>query len=137
MKKTLTLMAVLCAALLLASCSSNTPSAVAERSVKCLMDGKYDEYADLLYVSDKDTDDPSRLKQEKEDFVQLLEAKYQETLKRTGGIDKYEIVSEEIAQDGETATVNISLTYKNGRTEDYTTRLRKDANGDWKITLGK
>lgn len=70
-----------CVVLCFAACSSNTPSGVAEQSIKYLMEEKYDKYTDLLYVSDADKEDPEKLKKDKEEFTQLLEAKYSETVK--------------------------------------------------------
>ena len=130
-------MTTFCVVLCFAACSSNTPSGVAEQSIKYLMEEKYDKYTDLLYVSDADKEDPEKLKKDKEEFTQLLEAKYSETVKNTGGIDSYKVTSEDVADDGETAVVHLDVTYKNGKTDDYAVKLRKDSDGNWKVTLGK
>lgn len=137
MKKLLTMLTTFCVVLCFAACSSNTPSGVAEQSIKYLMEEKYDKYTDLLYVSDADKEDPEKLKKDKEEFTQLLEAKYSETVKNTGGIDSYKVTSEDVADGGETAVVHLDVTYKNGKTDDYAVKLRKDSDGNWKVTLGK
>ena len=44
----------------------------------------------------------------------------------SGGVKDYEIVSEEISNDGKTATVRVKVTYGTGEVEEENTHLVKD-----------
>ncbi len=137
MAKLLSLAAMLCLALFVSSCSSNTPTAVAEKSIECIKDQKFDEYVELIYVKPSEKEDAGKYKKEKEQFAAMLQEKYAKTLEKNGGIKSYKIISEEIAEDGETAVVMVKITNGNGSEEDDTIKLRKDDEGNWKIDMGK
>ena len=50
---------------------------------------------------------------------------------------EYLVLSEEVADDGETATVVLKVTYGDGSEEENTLKLRKDEEGNWKLDMGK
>ena len=65
-------------------------------------------------------------------------AKGGSTLDEKGGIKSYDIVSEEISEDGTTATVTANIKFGNGdEDKDYKIKMIKDDKGDWKISSGK
>lgn len=53
-----------------------------------------------------------------------------------GGIKKIDVLDETISQNGQTAHVELKVTYGNGEEDESITRLIKTDEG-WKITLGK
>ncbi|MDO4218346.1 MAG: DUF4878 domain-containing protein [Bacteroidales bacterium] len=52
-----------------------------------------------------------------------------------GGLTSYKILGEEIAEDGESAEVNIETVYGNGETDTDDVDLKKTENG-WRVTMG-
>lgn len=48
-----------------------------------------------------------------------------------------EILSEEIAEDGNTAVVKAKITYGDGTTDDQKFKLVKNADGDWRLDAQK
>lgn len=118
----------------LAGCgNSNTPSAVAEEAVGYIQDGKYEKYVDLLYV--KEGSDPKRTEQEKQMIAGLLQDKFEKTKEKNGGIQSYEVLSEEV-QDS-TAVVQMKVVYGNGDEKEDKISLRKNSDGDWRIDQRK
>ncbi len=124
--------------LFISSCNSgNTPTNIAEKSMKCLIDKDYDGYADLIYFSEDDIKDAENLKQAKEQLAILLKDKADKEYKKKNGITSYKTISEEIADDGNTANVKMKVIYGNGSNDETDIKLRKDKEGKWKIDLGK
>lgn len=101
MRKCNFILFVLCA-LLFASCGGPKPSDTVTKYIDCLQDGKYEDAAKLLHVPEDATP---------EETIALCQ-KLGGIIAEEGGIDKYEIVSEEIAEDGQTAVVKVNITYK-------------------------
>lgn len=118
------------------SCNSNSPSATVEKSLQCMKDGDYDGVAKLIYM------DENTSKTDSENARKLLSGmigvKASTTLKEKKGLDSWEITSEKISDDGNKATVKMTITYGDGTQDDNSsTNLRKDKNGNWLIDLGK
>lgn len=134
MKNLMKIAALAIVAVLMCACGgSNTPSGVAEKAVKCLQNEDYEGYVDLVYVQEKEGKD---MKQEKAQLVALMTAKFSETLKKRGGLKSYEVLSEEISEDGNTAKVKMRIEYGD-KTDEDTIKLRKDDKGNWKIDNNK
>lgn len=133
MKKILLSLFVAVAAMALWSCGdSNTPSAVAEKSVKCLQNSDYEGYVDLLGTNDgKDSEEGE------EQLVALLREKGEKTMKEKQGLKSYEVLSEEISEDGNKATVEMKIVYGNGEEKTEKVKLAKNDKGEWRITWGK
>ena len=53
-----------------------------------------------------------------------------------GGIKKVDVLNETISEDGQTASVDLKVTFGNGEEDESTTKLIKTEDG-WKLTLGK
>lgn len=112
--------------------SSNTPTAVAEKATECIMNDDFEGFADLMYFTKSDKVD---VKEQKEQFAALLKEKAAKNEKREK-ITSYETISEEIAEDGQTAVVKMKRTYGDKeKTEEM--KMRKDEDGNWKVDLGK
>ncbi len=87
---------------LLTSCCGNKPSATVKQYMDYIKDGKFQEASELLYV--KEDADAEETKALCEKVGAIFEAE--------GGVESYEIVSENIAEDGQTAVVEVKVTYK-------------------------
>ncbi len=132
MKKILGLLAVVMGMFAFTACSGgNTPSGVVADAYDAFIDKDYAEFVDYIHQQDGVT------KQEREEFIQMLEEKGEMSIEQTGGLVSYEILSEEIAEDGQSALVKTKLTMGNGKTDDERVRLVKNADGEWKISMGK
>ena len=127
--------------LIMASCSSNTPKAVAEKSMKCLVNKDYNGYVELLDTKDDSKsakqETPEEIKQDKQMLAAMLKDKAEKEYKKNGGIASYETLSEDTDKEGKTAIVNMKVTYGNGSSEEEDIRLCKDADGNWKLSMGK
>ena len=66
--------------------------------------------------------------------IDALKAKYKGILEYTQGIKSYEIISEEISEDGKTATVKVKLVFGNGEENEDDVELIKVDEG-WKLKL--
>ncbi|MBQ9436154.1 MAG: DUF4878 domain-containing protein [Bacteroidales bacterium] len=108
MKKCRFLLFALCA-VLFAACGGPKPSDTACKYLDCLKDGKYEEAATLVYTSATD--------QDVTEVVELCK-KIGAMVGEEGGINKYEVISEEIAEDGEHAVVKVKITYNDAKHDD-------------------
>ena len=134
MKKLFISMFVAVVALTLWSCGpANTPSAVAEEACKCMQNEDYEGYADLMDL--KKSEDGKGV--EKEQLAALLREKGSKTMEKKQGIKSYEVLSEEISEDGKSANVKMKIVYGNGDEDTQKMKLVKNDDGDWKLTMGK
>ncbi len=135
MKKLLGLATIIMAVMLLAGCSDNSPKGVAAKALDCIIDKDFDGYADLLYLK---ADGKEDIDTQKKAISSMLEDKYDKSLGTKGGLKSYEILGEEVDEDGKKAVVNVKLVYGNGEEKDgETIELRKDDSGNWKVDSGK
>lgn len=138
MKKLMSFVIAVFAILAITACSSNSPKDVAEKAMKCLVNQDYKGYVDLIYLQDenKSKEDVDKAKA-KAQLVELLQNKGEKMIKENEEVESFEITKEEISEDGNSATVDLNITYKNGKTDDTTVKLCKDKDGKWWIDLGK
>lgn len=136
MKKLMSFVIAVFAILAFTACSSNSPKDVAEKAMKCIVNQDYKGYVDLVYLQDenKSKEDVGKAKAQ---LVELLQNKGEKSIKENEGVESFEVTKEEISEDGNSATVDLNITYKNGKTDDTTVKLCKDKNGKWWIDLGK
>ena len=121
--------------LVMSACgSANTPKDVAMESVACIQDGDFEKYVDMLYVK---PDGEEQAKADRDGMVSMLKSKASETIGKKDGIKSFDYESEEVAEDGNTAKVNIKIVYGNGEEDNETVKLRKNEAGEWKVDLGK
>ena len=133
MKKLFFSMFVAVVTLTLWSCgNANTPSAVAEKAVKCIQKADYEGYVDLMNL--KKTDEGNN---EKEQLVALLREKGTKAMEKKQGLKSYEVLSEEISEDGNKATVEMKIVYGNGEEKTDKVKLKKNDKGEWRIIWGK
>ena len=133
MKKLLISMFVAVVALTLWSFgSANTPSAVAEKAAKYMQNADYEGYVELMEL--KETEGKEA---EKEQFVALLREKGTKTMEKKQGLKSYEVLSEEISEDGKSATVKMKMVYGDGSEDTSKVKLVKNDKGEWKMSFGK
>lgn len=135
MKRLVNYIVIAAVAMVMAACSGgNSPKGVAEEAVKCIQNGDYEGYVDLIYMEEKEGVD---MAEQKKAIVGMIQAKASTTLAKEGGISSYDILSETVAEDGKTANVEMKLVYGNGDEKQENLKLRKTDSGDWRIDAGK
>ena len=112
----------------------NTPSKVVEKSIEYVKAKNYEAYVDLIQIEEKKG---KSVEEQKEQLLALLQGKLGPTLDKNQGIASCEILSEEIAEDGNTAVVKAKITYGDGTTDDQKFKLVKNADGDWRLDAQK
>ena len=133
MKKLFISMFVAVVAFTLWSCGpANTPSAVAEEACKCVHNEDYEGYVELM-----DLKETKNQESEKEQFVAMLREKGTKTMEKKQGIKSYKVESEEISEDGKSATVKMKVVYGDGSEDTNKIKLVKNDKGEWKVSLGK
>ena len=133
MKKLFISMFVAVVAFTLWSCGpANTPSAVAEEACKCVQNEDYEGYVELM-----DLKETKNQESEKEQFVAMLREKGTKTMEKKQGLKSYEVLSEEISEDGKSATVKMKVVYGDGSEDTNKIKLVKNDKGEWKVSLGK
>lgn len=70
-------------------------------------------------------------------LVALMKEKGGKSMKEKEGIKSYEILSEEIAEDGNSAVVKVKIVYGNGTEDEQKIKLVKDKDGEWKLSDAK
>ncbi len=117
-------------AIIVMACSSNTPGGAALKYYNDVKNGNYEAYVEGIAFKEEIT------AEDKEQFVTLMKEKADKEYKKKEGISKVEMLSEEMAEDGQTATVTMKITYGNGETEESDVAMvLKD--GVWKMDMKK
>lgn len=121
----------------MASCGGDKSSGAgkaAEHYAEYIVAGDYDKFLDGLYI------EPGTPVEEVEQGRAIMKSLFVEkgskTLEEKGGIKTIEALSEEVAEDGATATVKMCYTFHNGETDEENWEMRLD-NGEWKMDTGK
>lgn len=111
----------------MSSCGSKpTPSSITEDCIESVKKGDYKSFIDVFNVNDE----------EKAQLVQLFELKGKEAIEGEGGITGYQILSEEISEDGQQATVKAEIEYGNGKKDKQNFDFEL-VDGVWKLVLKK
>ena len=74
---------------------------------------------------------------ETEQLVALLREKGTKAMEKKQGLKSYEVLSEEISEDGKSATVKMKMVYGDGSEDTQDLKLVKNDDGDWRLTMGK
>ena len=120
---------------MMAACSSSSsPGDAMKKYSNYLIKGDYEKFVDGIALDDSETAD--KLKEQKAGFVALLRDKVGKEYEKMGGLKSIEILSEEISEDGNTATVKIKQTYGNGETQEGTQSMVK-RDGKWLMSIDK
>jgi len=136
MKKLLTLALALTALVLTVSCGtkSASPGAAAKAYMEALAAGDYEKVTDGMYFG------PDMTAEETEEaramWLSLIREKGAGDIEEKGGIQSVELVSEEIAEDGQSATVVLKTTDGNGETEEDSMKMVL-VDGRWLMSVEK
>ncbi len=97
--------------------------------MEALKKGDADKLAELFYFEGDKAEEGKQM-------IKGLMAKVGEQIDEQGGIKSYEIVSEEISEDGTSAVVVTSITYGDGTVDEQDTKtvLHDDT---WYLHFGK
>ena len=135
MKKIFMLLVALMA-LCMVACSSApaTPSDVATQIYEQLMAGDYEAVAESFYFGNED---PEKEEQARAMILSMLNEKVGKTADSKGGMKGYEILSETIAEDGQSAKVELMTTFGNGTTDKTYVDLVLDKEGNWRPSMKK
>lgn len=135
MKNLFGFMVAVVAMLAMASCGGggNSPKGVAEQFIKAVQkqDGK--KMAELVYYEEGKA---PKSDAEKDQVAAMMQSKASTTYANNGELNSYEILSEEISEDGTEAVVEAKMEFEKKTSEDKI-KLKKDADGDWKIDMSK
>lgn len=135
MKKLFGFMVAVVAMLAMASCGGggNSPKGVAEQFIKAVQkqDGK--KMAELVYYEEGKA---PKSDAEKDQVAAMMQSKASTTYANNGELKSYEILSEEISEDGTEAVVEAKMEFEKKTSEDKI-KLKKDADGEWKIDMSK
>ena len=132
MKRVLSIFAVV-AALFMVSCGGSTPSDAAVEVYQMIIDGKYDAVAENMFYESTDAEE---VEQSKAMIASLLKEKAAPQFEKKGGIKNVEALSETIAEDGQSAVVELKITYGDGSEETEKAEMKLDG-GEWKPAMDK
>lgn len=122
---------------LMASCSSassNTPGKALGQYVEALQSGNYESFVEGIALEEGIT--PEQVQQQKAMLVSLIGSKAAQEYDQKGGIKGVEILSEEIAEDGNSAVVTYKMELGDGTTqEDSQAMVKRD--GKWLMDANK
>ena len=99
-----------------------------------LIKGDYEKFVDGLAFDE--SVGAEKMKEQKDGLVSMLKEKVSKEYEKKDGLKSIEIISEEISEDGNTATVKIKQTYGNGETQDGTQSMVK-RDGKWLMSVDK
>lgn len=132
--KRLVYLSFMVVALFLAACSSNTPSKAMARYLSALQDDDLEAFVDGMSFSDKYSE--KEIKRQKAGYVALMSEKSSKEFERRGGMKDFEILSEEINEQGDLATVRFKIYFGDGDEEESTQILEKK-DGKWLMKARK
>lgn len=135
MKKLLSISIVMFAFIALVSCKGNSPSAVVEESIQCLIDKDYEGYVDYIAFNKDAT--PEEIEKHKAELQALIEHKLVIEMEKKGGLKGCKILSEEIDEELKTAVVKFELTYGDGSTEQQEQKMEQNKDGKWLMDCDK
>lgn len=109
-------LSVLAFVLSFTSCSSNnTPGGALKSYISALNDGDYEEFVDGVYFNERMSE--SRKEKQRAQLLAMAKDKGTNEFESKGGLVRLEILSEEIAEDGEFAIVKYKRIFGNGEEE--------------------
>ncbi len=139
MKKLFYFVLAIAAMGVMASCGggASSPGAAAKMYFEAMAAGNYDKFMDGLYIDPESTpEERTEIEQQKTMLVAMIKEKGEDQNAEKGGIKKIDVVSEEVAEDGKSATVTMLVTYGNGETDENEVHMLHDGSS-WKWSMGK
>ncbi|MDR0835526.1 MAG: DUF4878 domain-containing protein [Tannerella sp.] len=140
MKKVMYFLVSAAMILAVSSCGggSSSPSSIEKSIYSQFQKGNYEKGIEIYFDNISGDDDAGKPKSadETKEAVKAFAGKVKQSIDAKGGIKKFEIVEEKIAEDGKTATVASKITYGDGSGDEQSTKYVKQ-DGKWKIVFGK
>ena len=111
----------------LVSCGGgSTPASMEKNLWTYVQKGDYEKA--IKYWADISVD--GETKEQMKSMAAMFAGKMKESMEEKGGLKEFKIVNETISADGETATVDVALTYGDGSTEEQSNKYVK-VDGKW------
>lgn len=123
---------IACFAMVVTSCSDNSPEGVVTKAAKLLQEKDYKAYVDLFQF--KDESDAEKVKEKKAGIVQMLTEKA-EKKPEDMTFKSFEIVEKEIGENS--AKFKVKFIRENGTEKIQSMDLIKNEDGKWKLDAGK
>ncbi len=123
---------IACFAMVVTSCSDNSPEGVVTKAAKLLQEKDYKAYVDLFQV--KDESDAEKVKEKKAGIVQMLTEKAEKNPEDMT-FKSFEIVEKEIGENS--AKFKVKFIRENGTEKIQSMDLIKNEDGKWKLDAGK
>ena len=133
MKQLIRLGLMLVAVLAMVSCTPSTPGAALKNYMSALSDKDYEKFIDGCNISETDSDKAEEIR---EGLIAMIQEKGSKTIEKKGGLKEIEIVSEEMAEDGNSAIVTYKQHYGDGSVKEDTQKMIK-VDGKWLMDIGK
>ena len=133
MKQLIRLGLMLVAVLAMVSCTPSTPGAALKHYMSALSDKDYEEFVEGVKLSETDA---AKAQEARDGLVAMIKEKGAKTPDEKGGLKEIEIVSEEIAEDGNSAVVTFKQHYGDGSVKEDTQKMAK-VDGKWLMDIGK
>lgn len=134
MKLLFKLLAGLCVALMLASCGSSTPEAAAKKYMEAAFDGDADKVLGMMYLPDEEKNKPG-IQDMLSGKVKGMVADAKERAEKNGGVKEITTGDAQYSNDKKTATVKVTVTFKNGGEPKEEIVNLIDVDGSWKLNL--
>ncbi|MBO4906387.1 MAG: DUF4878 domain-containing protein [Bacteroidaceae bacterium] len=138
MKKVLSIMAATAFAIMLSSCSSNSPEGVVKKALDAALDGDGETYVELIFEYDESEWEGTDKKREREMARRARDI--EKNSKRNDKADDDErIESFKIIdvtpdfEDEDRAEVEVKYFYADGHTQKMNYTVRRTTEGDWRI----
>ncbi len=132
MKKLMFAFLIACFAMVVTSCSDNSPEGVVTKAAKLLQEKDYKAYVDLFQF--KDESDAEKVKEKKAGIVQMLTEKAEKNPEDMT-FKSFEIVEKEIGENS--AKFKVKFIRENGTEKIQSMDLIKNEDGKWKLDAGK
>jgi hypothetical protein len=132
MKKLMFAFLIACFAMVVTSCTDNSPEGVVTKAAKFLQEKDYKAYVDLFQF--KDESDAEKVKEKKAGIVQMLTEKA-EKKPEDMTFKSFEIVEKEIGENS--AKFKVKFIRENGTEKIQSMDLIKNDDGKWKLDAGK
>lgn len=133
MKKVLSVFALVALVFMVSCGGSSTPADAAVNVYQMVQDGNYEGVADNVYY---DSDNAEEVAEAKAMVVSLFKEKAGPMIESKGGVKNVEVVSETIAEDGQSAVVALKIVYGDGSEETDDISMKLD-DGKWKLSMDK
>ena len=118
-------------ALGLVACSSGgSPEAVVKKFYDAVSDGNVDKAVDCVALESVAANEMIMAKAK----IQMVVATGQAQINANGGLSKVEVLKQDLASDGNSASLQIQVTFKNDKKDVSRVKTVKEKNG-WKIKL--